>query len=121
MSADVLRSKSSAAIRKELAARVIAVNIIRMIMPESAIINNVDPMRISFVGAVRAILTFASSLAIEPFWKLPQVYNAMLLEIASNAVPWRPGRIEPRTLTREKKHYPSLKTTRAEWRKNYAA
>lgn len=121
MSADVLRSKSSAAIRKELAARVIAVNIIRMIMLESAIINNVDPMRISFVGAVRAILTFASSLAIEPFWKLTQIYNAMLVEIASNVVPWRPGRIEPRALTREKKHYPSLKTTRVEWRKSYAA
>ena len=120
-SADVLRSKSSAAIRKELAARVIAVNLIRMIMLESAVVNNVDPIRISFVGAVRAILSFAPSLAIEPLWKLPQIYNAMLVEIASNVVPWRPGRIEPRAVTRENKHYPRLKTTRAEWRKSYAA
>ncbi len=120
-SADVLRSKSSAAIRKELATRVIAVNLIRMIMLESAVVNNVDPMRISFVGAVRAILSFAPSLAIEPLWKLPQIYNAMLVEIASNVVPWRPGRIEPRAVTRENKHYPRLKTTRAEWRKSYAA
>jgi len=120
-SADILRSKSPVAIRKELAARVIAVNIIRMIILESAVANNVDPMRISFVGAVRAILTYAPSLAIEPLWKLPQIYNAMFVEIASNVVPWRPGRIEPRAITRENKHYPRLKTTRAEWRKRYAA
>jgi len=120
-SADILRSKSPVAIRKELAARVIAVNIIRMIILESAVANNVDPMRISFVGAVRAILTYAPSLAIEPLWKLPQIYNAMFVEIASNVVPWRPGRIEPRAITRENKHYPRLKTTRAEWRKSYAA
>jgi hypothetical protein len=121
LSADVLRSMCPQAIRKEVAARLIAVNIVRMIMIEAAIENNVDPIRISFVHAVRAILMFAPALACEPVWKLPQIYRAMLVEIGTNLVPERLGRNEPRAVTRENKHYPKLKGTREQWRKAYAA
>lgn len=121
LSADVLRSMCPQAIRKEVAARLIAVNIVRMIMIEAAIENNVDPIRISFVHAVRAILMFAPALACEPVWKLPQIYRAMLVEIGTNIVLERPCRNEPRAVTRERKHYPKLKGTREQWRKAYAA
>jgi hypothetical protein len=121
LSADVLRSLSPEGIGKEVAARLIAVNIVRIIMLESAIENQVDPIRISFVYAVRAILMFSPALAIEPIWKLPEIYKAMLREIASHLVPERPGRNEPRAVRRERKHYPSLRTTRELWRRRYAA
>lgn len=121
LSADVLRSLSPGGIHKEIAARLIAVNVVRMIMLEAAIDNDVDPIRISFVYAVRAILMFAPALATEPIWKLPQIYKAMLAEIAAHLVPKRLGRNEPRAVTRERKHYPKLKTTREVWRKSYAA
>ena len=121
LSADVLRSMCPQAIRKEAAARLIAVNIVRMIMIEAAIEKSVDPTRISFVHAIRAILMFAPALACEPIWKLPQIYKAMLLEIGTNLVPERPGRNEPRAVTRERKHYPKLRTTREQWRVAYAA
>jgi len=121
LSADVLRSLSPDGIRKEVAARLIAVNIVRMIMLEAAIENGVDPIRISFVYAVRAIIMFAPALATEPIWKLPQIYKAMLAEIAAHLVPERPGRNEPRMVTRERKHYPKLKVAREQWRKSYAA
>ena len=90
-------------------------------MIEAAIENNVDPIRISFVHAVRAILMFAPALACEPVWKLPQIYRAMLVEIGTNIVLERPCRNEPRAVTRERKHYPKLKGTREQWRKAYAA
>ncbi|MFQ6036905.1 MAG: IS4 family transposase [Sedimentisphaerales bacterium] len=121
LSADVLRSLTPDGIRKEVAARLIAVNIVRMIMLEAAMEHRVDPMRISFVHAVRAILMFAPALATEPIWNLPEIYKAMLREIASHLVPERPGRNEPRAVRRERQHYPSLKTTREQWRKRYAA
>jgi hypothetical protein len=121
LSADVLRSHSSQAVRKELCARLIATNIVRTIMLEAGIASAVDPLRISFVHAVRAILSFVPALATEPIWKLPEIYRAMLKEIASPLIPERPGRNEPRAVRREIKHYPSLRTTRAEWRKHYAA
>ena len=120
-SAAVLRSCSVDAVRKEVAARLIAIDVLRIIMLEAAMENGVDPIRISFVGAVRAVLAFAPALALEPVWKLPSIYRAMLKQIASQVVPERPSRNEPRAVRREPKHYPSLKTTRKQWRKNYAA
>jgi hypothetical protein len=120
-SADVLRSLTPDGIKKEIAARLIAVNIVRTIILEAAIEKNIDPIRISFVHAVRAVLYFAPALACEPIWRLPQIYKAMLVEIGTHIVPQRPGRKEPRAVTRERKHYPKLRRTREQWREAYAA
>lgn len=122
LSADVLRSKLVDNIYKEVSARFVAINIVRMIALEAAILSGqVDPIRISFVHTIRAILSFSPSFAFEPIWKLPLIYEAMLIEIASNVVLERPGRNEPRAVRRERQHYPSLKTTRAQWRIDNAA
>lgn len=48
--------------------------------------------------------------------------GALLAEIAAHVVPERPGRLEPRHLIRERKHYPALRRqTRAQWRIRHAA
>ena len=49
------------------------------------------------------------------------IYDAMLYEIAAHRVRPRPGRAEPRAVRREKKHYPRIRTTRAEWKRLFAA
>lgn len=121
MSADVLRSQSEQGVRKELAARLMALNIVRSIMLEAALAHGLDPCRLSFVQAVRTLIAFAPRMATAPVWQLPAIYRAMLHDIASHRVPWRPDRLEPRMIKREKKHYPSLKTTRSQWRQNHAA
>jgi hypothetical protein len=121
LSSDQLRSKSVDAINKEVAARICAINIVRSIMLEAAVENHVDPMRISFVAAVRTILAYAPALGLRPPNQLPAIYHAMLREIACNLVPERPGRIEPRALSHDPKHYPPLKITRAQWKAQYAA
>ncbi len=120
-SADLLRSKTTDGVHKEVAARICALNIVRIIMLEAAATGQVDVMRISFVGAIRAIIAFAPALALRPVWQLPVIYEAMLAEIASHLVPERPGRLEPRKVTHDPRGYPKLKTTRAQWRKQYAA
>jgi len=121
ISADQLRSKSVDAIKKEVAARICAINIVRTIMLEAAVENKVDPMRISFVAAVRIIIAYAPAMAMLPLHQLPMIYHAMLKEIASHLVPERPGRLEPRRLAHDPKHFPRLRITRAQWRKQYAA
>jgi len=121
LSTDILRSKSSSAVYKEIAARICAINIVHTIMLEAAIANNIDVSRISFIHTVRAIIAFAPALAMQPAEQLPMIYRAMLCEIAAHLVPLRPGRLEPRRLAHDPKHYPRLKTTRAEWRKQNAA
>jgi hypothetical protein len=122
LSADVLRSKLVDNIYKEIAARFIAINIVRMIALEAADHHGkVDPIRISFVHTLRAVLSFSPAFTFGPIWKLPVIYEAMLIEIAANIVPERPDRNEPRAIRREHKHYPTLKTTRAQWRIDNAA
>lgn len=121
LSADVLRSHSPEGIRKEFAARCIALNIVHAVLVEAASLHHLDPLRISFAHAVRAILIFSPALACEPIFRLPEIYRALICEIAHHLVPERPGRIEPRAVRRDHKHYPSLKETRAEWRRHYAA
>jgi hypothetical protein len=122
LSADVLRSQTPEGIYKELAARMTALNVVRCLMLQAAADHHVpDPLQLSFVFALRAILSFSPALGLEPFWKLPAIYRVMLQEIAAHCVPFRPGRNEPRMIRRDRKHYPMLKTTRAEWRNAYAA
>ena len=121
LSADVLRSKTPEGTLKELAARMAAINVVRAIMLEAAAAHGQDPMSLSFVHGLRAILAFAPALATAAAWKLPILYEAMLHEIAASRVPQRPGRQEPRAVRREMKHYPKLRITRAEWRRRLAA
>ena len=120
--ADVLRSQRLNGIRKEIIARLVALNVVRSIMLEAAANANMDdPLRISFTHAVRAIISFSSALSRVPLALVRDVYDAMLVEIASNVNPERPGRLEPRAVCRELKHYPSLRITRAQWRNKHVA
>ena len=122
LSADVLRSQSPDGVRKEIIARLTALNIVRSIMLEAAAKAKMDnPLRISFGHAVRAIVTFSAALSCVPLGLVWDVYEAMLVEIASHVNPERVGRSEPRAVCREPKHYPSLRMTRAQWRARHAA
>lgn len=122
LSADVLRSMTPDGIRKEIAARLTAVNVVRSIMLEAAAQNGLDdPLRISFIFALRAIINFSPALGTEPFWKLRIIYQTMLREIAAHQTDWRPGRNEPRAVRRDQRHYPRLMITRKQWRDAYAA
>jgi hypothetical protein len=122
LSADVLRSQSPEGIRKEIVARLTALNVVRTLMLEAAATSKIeDPLRISFVHAVRAILSFSPALGHAPLAQVPVIYQALLVEIASHLNPDRPGRLEPRALRRERHHYPSLRITRAQWKARHHA
>ena len=121
LSADILRSQSVCAVRKEIAARMCAINIVHTLMLEAAIAKKVDASRISFVYTVRAVVAFAPALKTGTPGRLKRVYDAMLCEVAMHLVPFRPGRLEPRRLAHDPRSYPKLQTTRAKWRKQNAA
>lgn len=122
LSADVLRSQSPDGIRKEIVARLTALNVVRTLMLEAATEAEIeDPLRISFVHAVRAILSFSPALGHAPLAHVPFIYQALLVEIASHLNPDRPGRLEPRAIRRERHHYPSLRITRAQWKARHHA
>ena len=121
LSADVLRSQRPDGIRKEIIARLLALNVVRTVMLEAAAATGADPLRISFVHTVRALISFSPALARAPLYMTRAIYHAMLTEIGHHVVPERPGRLEPRAICRERKHYPSLRITRAQWKARHAA
>jgi hypothetical protein len=122
LDANVLRSQKPDGIRKEIIARMIALNVVRILMLEAAATTQMqDPLRISFVHAVRAILSFSPALGHAPLTAVLGIYQAMLIEIASHINPERPGRLEPRAVRRDHKNYPSLRITRAQWKARHHA
>ena len=122
LSADVLRSQSAAGIRKELIARLTALNVVRTIILQAAQAHDIDPLRISFVDTLRTLLSFSATLASAAALRVPELYRVMLAEAAAHVVAKRPNRLEPRYLTRERKHYPALRRqTRAQWKAKHAA
>jgi hypothetical protein len=119
--ADVLRSRKPEGIRNEIAARITAVNLVRMIMIDAAKKSGCDPARLSFSAALREIASTSLQMAAAPTSDLPVLYELMLLDIGAEVVPDRPGRDEPRAVCRERTHYPHLRGSRAAWRTNRAA
>ena len=115
--ADVLRSKTVDNIYKEIAAHVLAYQMIRRLIVAAAQKHDKKPTEISFLNAARWVMHFSHRMAAAPARMLPYLYQALLDAIASCDVDVRPGRLEPRALTREWKHYPHLRITRAEWRR----
>lgn len=114
---DVLRSKTPDNVEKEMAAHVLAYQLVRRLIVAAARKHGKRPAEISFLNAARWVLTFSSRMSVAAPWMLPAIYQRLLDAIASTEVDVRPGRLEPRALTREWKHYPHLRMTRPQWRR----
>jgi hypothetical protein len=119
--ADVLRSKKPDGIRNEIAARMMAMNLVRIMMIEAAAAHGKEPTRLSFSAALRLVISTSLRMSTAPLWELGALYEIMLDRIAAETIPERPGRNEPRMKRRETRHYEVLRTTRAEWRQTHAA
>lgn len=114
--ADVLRSKTVANIYKEFAAHVLAYQTVRRLIQSAAEKHRKNPTEISFLHAARWVMSFSHRMAALSVRSLPLVYQRLLDAIASCDIDVRPGRLEPRAVIREWKHYPRLRTSRTEWR-----
>jgi hypothetical protein len=114
--ADVLRSKTVANIYKEFAAHVLAYQLLRLLIQSAAEKHHKNPTEISVLHAARWVMSFSHRMAALSVWSLPFVYQRLLDAIASCEIDVRPGRLEPRAIARERKHYPRLRISRTEWR-----
>jgi hypothetical protein len=114
--ADVLRSKAVDTIEKEFAAHVLAYQLVRLLMVAAARKHRKKPTELSLLNAARWTVHFSHRMAASPAWHLPTLYERLLDAIAANEIDVRPGRLEPRALMREWKHYPHLRISRTRWR-----
>jgi hypothetical protein len=119
LSADVLRSKTVDGAYKEVTGKVMALNLLRCLMLKAAQRHHRSPDRLSLAHARRLAMACSLRMSTAPIGRLRALYDQMLDEMARGLVLYRPGRIEPRAIRRETKHYERLKVTRREWRRKH--
>ena len=111
MQMEHLRCKTPARVRKEFYAHLLAYNLVRGIMLESAAASGVAPHQLSFKGALQSINTFLGALIGAP-QAFAQLYATLIWMTGTHRVANRPDRIEPRLVKRRPKPYKHLKEPR---------
>jgi len=112
-----LRSRSPEMAKKELYQRLIAHNLIRCTMAKAAAEHTVPLERISFKGCLDAVRHFSHALARAKTKSLRRkLWAELLATLASDQVPDRPDRREPRAVKRKINRYPRLTGPRHKFR-----
>jgi len=109
---NVLQSKKVRNVYCEVAATVLAHNLVWTLIHQAAQLTQTQAGRISFLGAVRSVLAFSFQLQTPDPTERHSAYIAMLYHIASQTNPRRPNRIEPRLIKRQKRRFGFLKMPR---------
>jgi Transposase DDE domain len=111
MGMEMLRTKSPAMVRKEVAVHLLAYNLIRGIMAAAARLGDVKPRQLSFAGALHTVRSFEGGHLYDP--ESIRADLPRLLElIVQKRVGDRPDRYEPRAVKRRPKPHPLLRMPR---------
>ena len=119
MQMEQLRCKSPSMVRKEVYCHMLAYNLVRTAIAESATIFGKQPCQLSFTGAMQAMNAFLNAVAAHGR-NLEAQYQNMLVAISENQVGNRPDRVEPRLVKRRPKPYKLLNEPRDRARKRAA-
>jgi hypothetical protein len=114
---DVLRCKTPELVRKELWTHILAYNLIRTVMAQSATRHGIEPRSISFKGALQTLEAFQPVIALRGERDAAlrrDLYERLLDAVASHGVGDRPDRYEPRRRKRRPKPYDRLMKPRHE-------
>ena len=116
MQMDVLRCKTPAMVVKEMAAHLLAYNLVRAAMARAAIVANLLPRQLSFKAALQQLREFERCLRHHVHTELERRQSQLLAGIAQMKLPRRPNRVEPRNLKRRPRNYPLMTKPRPELR-----
>jgi hypothetical protein len=109
---NVLQSKKVENVYSEVAATVLAHNLVWRLIHQAAQQTQLPADRISFLGAVRTILAFSLPLQTSRLTERLKIHTAMLHHIASQTNAYRPDRIEPRLIKRQTRKFGFLRLPR---------
>jgi hypothetical protein len=121
MQMDDLRCKTPKLVRKEIWTHVLAYNLIRTLMAQTAAIHNLTPRSISFKGAMQTLEAFQPVIEFQSAQGTEhrlRIYQDLLRAIATHRVADRPDRFEPRLKKRRRNHYGWLTKPRSEVKRN---
>jgi hypothetical protein len=106
MGMEQLRCQTPDMAEKELLAYLVAHNLIRCVIAQTVAIYQVDMERVSFKGAVDALRQYSNAISQARNAKVrAQLWQDLLINLARDLVPYRPDRIEPRSLKRRPKNF----------------
>jgi len=117
MQMDVLRCKTPELIHKEVWTHILAYNLIRTIMAQTAIKHDIQPRTISFKGALQTLEAYQPLIVFQGYrgpCLCVDLYQQLLDSISLQRVADRPNRFEPRYRKRRSKRYAELKMPRHE-------
>ena len=109
MGMNILSCKTPEMVVKEIWVYLLAYNIIRWLMCESAHLAGITARQISFKHCLQLWLHWSAKGTLLD----PSSYRVLLLLMSQQRVANRPGRIEPRAVKRRPKPYPFLTKPRA--------
>ncbi|MCH7813697.1 MAG: IS4 family transposase, partial [Planctomycetes bacterium] len=113
---DVLRCKTPQMVRKEIWTCLLAYNLIRQIMLQSARESGHPPRRLSFAAALQTIAASWLVMVLSDESAAGRLIEAALANLPGHLVGHRPGRVEPRAVKRRPKPHNLLTKPRAEAR-----
>jgi hypothetical protein len=117
MGMEELRCQSPDLAEKELLLYLIAHNVIRCLMAEVVARHQVDLERVSFKGTLDAARQYTATMLQARSARLRrQLWEDLLLTLARDLVPLRPGRSEPRAVKRRPKPFPLLTKPRHQFK-----
>ena len=108
---DEMRCKTPELVRKEIWTHILAYNLIRTIIAQSADHHGIEPRAISFKGAIQTLEAFQPLFAVQgdrDWAHRRNLYQQFLEAVATHRVADRPNRFEPRLRKRRPKKYDSM-------------
>jgi hypothetical protein len=102
---DILRCLTPQMVEKEIWMQAIAYNMVRALMLETAIIHDVDIEKLSFKGSIDTLRSWLPLLFPAKPRKNCLLIHQITLLIASDQIPFRPLRTEPRVKKRRPKNF----------------
>jgi len=116
MGMDALRCKTPEMVRKEMWTCLLAYNLIRQTMLQSARESGLRPRELSFTAALQSIAASWLVIVLSDDSVAATLIEASLASLTLHTIGHRPNRVEPRAVKRRPKPHDLLTTPRAEAR-----
>ena len=113
---DILRCKTPEMVRKEMWTCLLAYNLIRRVLLQSAKASGNSPRQLSFTAAMQSIAASWLAIVLSDDGAALALIEAGVANCAGHLVGRRPGRVEPRAIKRRPKPHDLLTKPRAEAR-----
>ena len=108
MGMDILRCKTPEMVRKEMWTCLLAYNLIRQSMLQSAQASGLSPRQLSFTAAMQSIAASWLVVVLSDDSVAANLVEAALVNLAGHLIGDRPGRLEPRAVKRRPKPHDLL-------------